>query len=196
MGVECCALQRARRTVLGCCTPCALQFHIAPYAHTPALRHNHQAELARVRAEAAAEVAAAAGRAATCSDTLSQGDGAAAALQEQKVAQLEQSVAQLTAALADRQREADARVSELERRHLQEREKLRREAAARIRETKVAMAQLAGAWCALACAGTLACTAAVCIPAPSPAASTLLLSAAAAAVCRPAPGEQHQAHAG
>jgi hypothetical protein len=34
----------------------------------------------------------------------------------------------------------------MERRHLQEKEKLRKEAAAKIRETKVAMAQLAGGW--------------------------------------------------
>jgi hypothetical protein len=34
----------------------------------------------------------------------------------------------------------------MERRHLQEKEKMRKEAAAKIRETKTAMAQLAGAW--------------------------------------------------
>lgn len=35
--------------------------------------------------------------------------------------------------------------SDMERRQLQEKEKMRKEAAAKIRETKVAMAQLAGA---------------------------------------------------
>lgn len=35
--------------------------------------------------------------------------------------------------------------SDMERRHLQEKEKMRKEAATKIRETKVAMAQLAGA---------------------------------------------------
>jgi hypothetical protein len=46
----------------------------------------------------------------------------------------------------------------MERRQLQEKEKMRKEAAAKIRETQVAMAQLAGGWrCPGRCGSTALC---------------------------------------
>lgn len=170
-----------------------------------------QAEIARVKAEAAAEVSAATARAAAAAASAAvdaaAGDGSTADAAGQK-AQLERAVAELNATLAARQKDFDARLrlvaaglmrqsrgsdfaagwsmaasgvplasctpcmcvlvspacrgihtvrdapalsavlccagSDMERRHLQEKEKMRKEAAAKIRETKTAMTQLAG----------------------------------------------------
>jgi len=74
--------------------------------------HRHvQAEIARIKADAAAEVAAAQGRAAASAaagDT-SAGDASTADVAGQK-AQLERTVAELTATLSARQKEFDARL--------------------------------------------------------------------------------------
>lgn len=72
-----------------------------------------QAEVARVRAEAAAEVAAATARAAAAASTAAldaASDGAPSEVAAGQKAQLERTVAELTAALSARQKDFEARI--------------------------------------------------------------------------------------
>jgi hypothetical protein len=79
----------------------------------PLLVSNSQAEITRIKAEAAAEVTAAAHRAAAAAATAAgdaaAGEGSTGDVAEQK-AQLERAVAELTATLSVQQKDFDARL--------------------------------------------------------------------------------------
>ncbi|WIA34972.1 hypothetical protein OEZ86_013253 [Tetradesmus obliquus] len=111
---------------------------VALTARLQEVQREAQAEVGRVKAEAAAEVAAAVARAAELSAQL---EGSSEFLQQREA--LEGQLAQLRAALAAKTKEVEQKLSDLERRHLQEKERARQEAAVKVRETKIAMAQLA-----------------------------------------------------
>ncbi|KAI8470963.1 MAG: hypothetical protein J3K34DRAFT_508062 [Monoraphidium minutum] len=97
-----------------------------------------EAEVARAAADAAREVAAMAARL----DGLQRQAAGSSEFLERRDA-LEAELAGLQDKLARRARNADARVAALERQHLADKERWRREAAARVKETKMQMAQLA-----------------------------------------------------
>ncbi|KAF6255764.1 hypothetical protein COO60DRAFT_184305 [Scenedesmus sp. NREL 46B-D3] len=113
---------------------------VALTARLQEVQREAQAEVTRARAEAAAEAAAAGARAAELSAQL---EGSSEFLQQREA--LDGQLAQLRAALAAKSKEVEQKLSDLERRHLQEKERARQEVAVKIRETKIAMAQLAGA---------------------------------------------------